>query len=292
MITSQSHMVLSRGFAKKTLLKTARKAGFKPKTSSKRQKYVLPNMSTSSKYLTSPGRMSLPMTDPGDFGHDDDISVDEFEIPRSGLVPPAPTDAKTLERLSERSYVRDWYRLGLVSSMHTTSNNRQHSEPFRITTVNSQYMMCKSYPALLVMPVGVTDDSIRRFCRCYRTNRIPCITWRHPRTKALLVRGAGYHGKSVMGMLKGHPSSTVSTSETTSSLEQERYLSVLVAVTPLSVLRQGSAWGMSDSSLSIDSLLLAAEDHTSTLTPEVSRRSVNPFNKAMGTLRRLHNLED
>nr|CAD7393185.1 unnamed protein product [Timema cristinae] len=273
-----------KGFAKKTLLKTARKAGFRPKTSSKRQKYVLPNMSTSSKYLTSPGRMSLPMTDPGDFGHDDDISVDEFEIPRSVLVPPAPTDAKTLERLSERSYVRDWYRLGLVSSTHTTSNNRQHSEPFRITTVNSQYMMCKSYPALLVMPVGVTDDSIRRFCRCYRTNRIPCITWRHPRTKALLVRGAGYHGKSVMGMLKGHPSSTVSTSETTSSLEQERYLSVLVAVTPLSVLRQGSAWGMSDSSLSIDSLLLAAEDHTSTLTPEVSRRSVNPFNKAMGTL--------
>nr|CAD7573991.1 unnamed protein product [Timema californicum] len=206
-----------KGFAKKTLLKTARKAGFRPKTSSKRQKYVLPNMSTSSKYLTSPGRMSLPMTDPGDFGHDDDISVDEFEIPRSVLVPPAPTDAKTLERLSERSYVRDWYRLGLVSSTHTTSNNRQHSEPFRITTVNSQYMM-------------------------------------------------------------------LSTSETTSSLEQERYLSVLVAVTPLSVLRQGSAWGMSDSSLSIDSLLLAAEDHTSTLTPEVSRRSVNPFNKAMGTL--------
>jgi len=56
------------------LLKTARKAGFKPKTSSKRQKYVLPNMSNSSKYLTSPGRMSLPITDPGDFGHDDDIS--------------------------------------------------------------------------------------------------------------------------------------------------------------------------------------------------------------------------
>lgn len=42
---------------------------------------------------------------------------------------------------------------------------------------------------------------------------------------------------------------------------------------------------MSDSSLSIDSLLLAADDHLlgGTLTPEVARRS-NPFNKAMGTL--------
>lgn len=50
-------------------------------------------------------------------------------------------------------------------------------------------------------------------------------------------------------------------------------------------MRQGSAWGMSDSSLSIDSLLLAVDDHLlgGTLTPEVARRS-NPFNKAMGTL--------
>lgn len=42
---------------------------------------------------------------------------------------------------------------------------------------------------------------------------------------------------------------------------------------------------MSDSSLSIDSLLLAAENPLAggTLTPEVARRS-NPFNKAMGTI--------
>ncbi|XP_049836392.1 myotubularin-related protein 13 isoform X2 [Schistocerca gregaria] len=276
-----------KGFAKKTLLKTARKAGFKPKASSKRQKYVFPNISNSSKYLTSPGRMSLPITDAADFGQDDDIS-DDFEVPGPGLVPPAPTDAKTLERLSERSYVRDWYRLGLCSSTTANNSSRQSSEPFRISTVNSRYTMCRSYPALLVMPSVVSDDSIRRFCRCYRSNRLPCITWRHPRTKALLLRGSSYHGKGVMGMLKGHPSSTTSsTSETTtSSVEHERYISVLVSATPISALRQGSAWGMSDSSLSIDSLLLAAEDHHGvggTLTPEVARRG-GPFNKAVGTL--------
>lgn len=82
----------------------------------------------------------------------------------------------------------------------------------------------------------------------------------------------------------------VSTSESTSSIEQEKYLSVLVSFTPIAVMRQGAAWDNSDSNLSIDSLLLAAEDHggianglTNTLTPEISRRS-NPFNKAMGTL--------
>lgn len=44
-----------RGFAKKTLLKTARKAGLKPKPS-KRQKYVLP--SADARSLTSPPLMS------------------------------------------------------------------------------------------------------------------------------------------------------------------------------------------------------------------------------------------
>lgn len=56
------------------------------------------------------------------------------------------------------------------------------------------------------MPTNVTDDSIRRFSRCYRHSRVPAITWRHSRTRALLLRGASYHGKSVMSMLKtNHP---------------------------------------------------------------------------------------
>nr|XP_018897778.1 PREDICTED: myotubularin-related protein 13 isoform X2 [Bemisia tabaci] len=274
-----------KGFAKKTLMKTARKAGFKQKTSSKRQKYVLPNMGNNinpNKYSTSPGRMSLPFTDP------DDLSVDSFEMNVGvgagvGVLLPSPTDAKTLERMSERSYVRDWTRLGLTSS----SSSGKSKDPFKITTVNSVYMMCRSYPALLVMPTGISDENVRRFCRCYRNSRVPVITWRHPRTRALFLRGAGYHGKGVIGMLKStHPASTgVSHSDSSSSVEQERYLNAIVNATPLSVLRQGSAWGMSDSSLSLNSLLMAAEDATNTLTPEASRRSShNPFNKAIGTM--------
>lgn len=67
-------LFLFRGFAKKTLMKTARKAGFKQKSSSKRHKYVLPNISNSSinkanKYMTTPGRMTLPP-----FNNLDDLS--------------------------------------------------------------------------------------------------------------------------------------------------------------------------------------------------------------------------
>ena len=120
-------------------------------------------------------------------------------------MPQPPTDAKTLERLSERSYVRDWYRLGLCPN--GLQNNRRN-EPFRLTSVNCAYMICRSYPALLVVPSTVSDESIRRFCRLYRHSRLPAVTWRHPRTKALLIRGASYHGKGVMGMLKAHPTSS------------------------------------------------------------------------------------
>ncbi|XP_044003006.1 myotubularin-related protein 13 isoform X2 [Aphidius gifuensis] len=276
-----------KGFAKKTFLKTAIRAGFKPKQSSKRQKYVLPNMNLNNdnKYMTSPGRMSLPITDNTDLSHDDDLSIDEFEV--SGFVsqqpppPPPPTDAKTLERLSERSYVRDWYRLGLCpNGLHGNRKNEQ----FRLTSVNCAYMTCRTYPALLIVPSSVSDESIRRFCRLYRHSRMPVVSWRHPRTKALLIRGAGCHGKGVMGMLKTHPSSASNlktTNETTSALELEKYIMSLVAATPLPVPRQSSVpGGMSDSSLSIDSLLLAAEERNNA-TPEQSRR--NPFNKAIGT---------
>lgn len=71
------------------------------------------------------------------------------------------------------------------------------------------YLNNFSYPALWVVPSTMSDDSIRRFYRNYRHSRVPIITWRHQQTSALLLRGAGYHGKNLIGMLKStHPSST------------------------------------------------------------------------------------
>lgn len=42
--------------------------------------------SSSSKYLTSPGRMSLPVTDPGDYGHDDNLSSEYFNCMHLEIV--------------------------------------------------------------------------------------------------------------------------------------------------------------------------------------------------------------
>jgi len=35
--------------------------------------------------------------------------------------------------------------------------------------------------------------------------RFPVVTWRHPVTKAVLMRSSGFHGKGVIGVFKGHP---------------------------------------------------------------------------------------
>ncbi|XP_045127188.1 myotubularin-related protein 13-like isoform X9 [Portunus trituberculatus] len=298
-----------RGFAKKTLMKTAKAAGLKPSKGGKRHKYVFPN---SSKSMTSPGRMSLAQVPNMDLSNedlplDDDLSiVDELEtsglsngssgqLSVAGLVGVREVDNKTLEKLSERSYHKDYMRLSLgsLSTTTTTVSPRSKAE-FRVTSCNINYQLCRSYPALLSVPSSTGDESLHRLARCYRHNRLPVITWRHPRTKALLLRGAGFHTMSVMSMLKGPSTTTGNTSEVSYSVEQEKYLSAVVQSTPLSVLRDGSSWRLTDSSLSINSLVLAAGGATlevppyhpsyPTLTPEVGRKT-NPLSKAMNTLR-------
>ncbi|XP_073954790.1 LOW QUALITY PROTEIN: SET domain binding factor [Choristoneura fumiferana] len=226
-----------KGFAKKTLLKTARRAGLKPKPS-KRQKYVLP--SASARSLTSPPLMASLSADT--------LSLEELEL--AGAESAEAAAPRTLERVRERAYARDWARLGLAAP------------PFRLAHANAVYTLCRSYPAVIPVPDSIGDESLRRVARCYRQARLPCITWRHPRTHALLARSAASHHKGVMGMLKGTSHQTQgnapSGTETTSSLEQERYLATLVALTP------ASRGELEDSSLSLDSLLLSDEPPTHT----------------------------
>lgn len=83
-----------------------------------------------------------------------------------------------------------------------------------------------------------------------------------------------------------------------SSLEQERYLNAIITATPVAVLREGSSWAMSDSTLSITSLVLTVGNSASGSgvsptggldTPDAGRKN-NYFghgtiSKAMSTLR-------
>lgn len=70
------------------------------------------------------------------------ISVDDFEVSGPTIIPTQTTDSKTIERLSERSYVRDWHRLGLTGDTATAGRSQKHDQ-FRLTFVNAKYLICQ-----------------------------------------------------------------------------------------------------------------------------------------------------
>uniref|UniRef100_A0A3Q3KJ03 SET binding factor 2 n=1 Tax=Monopterus albus TaxID=43700 RepID=A0A3Q3KJ03_MONAL len=168
------------------------------------------------------------------WNEDDDISIsDDGEPPSSSTL--RASEKSTMEQLVEQSCFHDYQRLGL-GTITASSSRSKSGEQFRITALNRLYSFCRSYPGLLVVPQAVQDSSLQKVARCYRHNRLPVVCWKHPRTKAVLLRSGGFHGKSVVGLFKSqNPSSTVpaSSSESSSSLEQEKYLQAILNSIPI-----------------------------------------------------------
>ncbi|XP_043355942.1 myotubularin-related protein 5 isoform X19 [Dermochelys coriacea] len=141
------------------------------------------------------------------------------------------SDKMTMSHLVERACCRDYQRMGLGTL--SNSLTRSKNEPFRISTVNRMYAICRSYPGLLIVPQSIQDNTIQRISRCYRQNRFPVVCWRNSRTKAVLLRSGGLHGKGVVGLFKSQNTSTAGPSQTDStSLEQEKYLQAVINSMP------------------------------------------------------------
>ncbi|NXD04304.1 MTMR5 protein, partial [Certhia familiaris] len=92
-----------------------------------------------------------------------------------------------------------------------------------------------SYPGLLIVPQSIQDNTIQRISRCYRQSRFPVVCWRNSRTKAVLLRSGGLHGKGVVGLFKSQnaptPGDSPSQADST-SLEQEKYLQAVINSMP------------------------------------------------------------
>ncbi|KAJ8396732.1 hypothetical protein AAFF_G00015700 [Aldrovandia affinis] len=204
----------------KTLVKGAKKAG----------KMTIGRQSTTKK---NERRMT--------WNEDDDISVsDDGEQPTSSTL--KTSEKSTMEQLVERACFRDYQRMGLGTITASFSRSKS-GEQFRVTAVNRLYSLCRSYPGLLVVPQSVQDSSLQKVARCYRHNRLPVVCWRHGRTKAVLLRSGGVHGKGMVGLFKSqNPSSTspASSSESSSSLEQEKYLQAVLSTIPIYFKMNGS----------------------------------------------------
>nr|XP_057923266.1 myotubularin-related protein 5 isoform X1 [Doryrhamphus excisus] len=164
---------------------------------------------------------------------EDEISVSE-EVDQSSLTLSSTirsSDRQTMSNVVERACCRDYQRLGLGTL--SNSLTRSKNEPFRISTVNRMYTVCRSYPGLLIVPQSIPDSTLQRICRCYRQNRFPVVCWRNSRTKAVLLRSAGLHAKGVVGFFKSSnaPTSVPSQADST-SLEQEKYLQAIISSMP------------------------------------------------------------
>ncbi|KFQ74325.1 Myotubularin-related protein 13, partial [Phaethon lepturus] len=99
-----------------------------------------------------------------------------------------------------------------------------------------------SYPGLLVVPQSVQDSSLQRVARCYRHNRLPVVCWKNTKNNTLLLRSGGFHGKGVVGLFKSQNTHTTAPAslESSSSIEQEKYLRALLNVISVHCKMNGS----------------------------------------------------
>lgn len=79
--------------------------------------------------------------------------------------------SKHLEKILENSkFLKDFVRQGLLKINSNNDCDDQFSQ-FRLCTLNLNYQLCKSYPALFLVPKDTPDESIRKNSKCHRQNR-------------------------------------------------------------------------------------------------------------------------
>ncbi|XP_053313863.1 myotubularin-related protein 2 [Spea bombifrons] len=73
------------------------------------------------------------------------------------------------------------------------------NESWRISKINDRYDLCDSYPALLAVPVNISDEELKKVAAFRARDRVPVLSWLHPESQAAIVRCsqpmAGVNGK-------------------------------------------------------------------------------------------------
>lgn len=125
-----------KGFAKKTLLRTAKRAGLKQKGVSRR-KYVLSGVDFDDATSTNDQNLVVGGNNLANNGPDHHLNNINDEDDSDSTMDTIPrVTIKDIERLKERTYVKDWKRLGF-SDPHSN---------YHISKINCNYSLCRSYP--------------------------------------------------------------------------------------------------------------------------------------------------
>eukprot|EP00850_Spirogloea_muscicola_P000602 SM000002S05682 [mRNA] locus=s2:1511167:1515854:- [translate_table: standard] len=75
-----------------------------------------------------------------------------------------------------------------VASLLPSKSGR--SEGWRISKGNASYSICPTYPSLLLVPPGITDEDLLAASAFRARGRLPAVSWRHPVNGATLCRSA------------------------------------------------------------------------------------------------------
>eukprot|EP00003_Mantamonas_plastica_P029268 TRINITY_DN68_c0_g1_i10.p1 TRINITY_DN68_c0_g1~~TRINITY_DN68_c0_g1_i10.p1 ORF type:complete len:1216 (-),score=382.55 TRINITY_DN68_c0_g1_i10:437-4084(-) len=61
---------------------------------------------------------------------------------------------------------------------------------FRMSSVNAQYEICRTYPSMLAVPADITDEHLGNVAKFRSKGRLPSVSWIHPRKNVVLMRCA------------------------------------------------------------------------------------------------------
>lgn len=61
---------------------------------------------------------------------------------------------------------------------------------WRISTANSDFQLCNSYPKLLLVPACISDDTLENVAGFRSSRRIPAVVWRHEQSGAVIARSS------------------------------------------------------------------------------------------------------
>lgn len=64
------------------------------------------------------------------------------------------------------------------------------SGTWRISSVNSDFKLCPSYPQLLLVPCCISDETLQNVANFRSSRRLPTVVWRHKQSGAVIARSS------------------------------------------------------------------------------------------------------
>ncbi|XP_047135249.1 myotubularin-related protein 13 isoform X1 [Hydra vulgaris] len=136
------------------------------------------------------------------------------------------------DRLKESVVYKDYERLGLGCITKASPSQ------WRLSMINFHYNVCRSYPAVVVVPSRVVDDTIMKVSKNHRLNRFPVVVWSHKRTKGALLRSGSISKSVLTSVLKGSLNTNqVSNYNSSNISEDEKMFSEIVKATQMRIAK-------------------------------------------------------